>query len=53
MLREYVVSRSMPALAIPTTRSLAVVATGRSVRRETMLPGAVLASSHLRAGSFQ
>jgi uncharacterized protein YdiU (UPF0061 family) len=44
------------ALGIPTTRSLAVVATGRPVRRETLLPGAVLArvaSSHLRVGSFQ
>jgi uncharacterized protein YdiU (UPF0061 family) len=33
-----------------------VVATGRSVRRETVLPGAVLtrvASSHLRVGSFE
>jgi uncharacterized protein YdiU (UPF0061 family) len=56
MLREYIVSEAMHALAIPTTRSLAVVATGRSVRRETPLPGAVLArvaSSHLRVGSFQ
>ncbi len=56
MLREYVVSEAMHALGIPTTRSLAVVATGRSVRRERLLPGAVLArvaSSHLRVGSFQ
>jgi protein adenylyltransferase len=56
MLREFVVSESMHALGIPTTRSLAVVATGRPVRRETVLPGAVLArvaSSHLRVGSFQ
>ncbi len=56
MLREYVVSQAMHALGIPTTRSLAVVATGRTVRRETPLPGAVLArvaSSHLRVGSFQ
>lgn len=56
MLREYIVSESMHALNIPTTRSLAVVATGRSVQRETLLPGAVLtrvASSHLRVGSFQ
>ncbi len=56
MLREYVVSEAMHALGIPTTRSLAVVATGRSVHRETVLPGAVLtrvASSHLRVGSFQ
>jgi uncharacterized protein YdiU (UPF0061 family) len=56
MLREYVVSEAMHALGVPTTRSLAVVATGRPVRRETLLPGAVLArvaSSHLRVGSFQ
>ncbi|GAA3297690.1 YdiU family protein [Dactylosporangium vinaceum] len=56
MLREYVVSRAMAALGIPTTRALAVVATGRAVRRETLLPGAVLArvaASHLRVGSFQ
>lgn len=56
MLREYLVSEAMHALRIPTTRSLAVVATGRQVRRDGMLPGAVLArvaSSHLRVGSFQ
>lgn len=56
MLREYVVSRAMHALGIPTTRSLAVVATGRPVYRESPLPGAVLvrvAASHLRVGSFQ
>ncbi|WP_033443589.1 protein adenylyltransferase SelO [Saccharothrix sp. NRRL B-16314] len=56
MLREHVVSEAMHALGIPTTRSLAVVATGRPVRRETVLPGAVLARvarSHLRVGSFQ
>jgi serine/tyrosine/threonine adenylyltransferase len=56
MLREYVVSEAMYALNVPTTRSLAVVATGRPVRRESLLPGAVLvrvASSHLRVGSFQ
>jgi len=56
MLREYVVSEAMHALGIPTTRSLAVVGTGRPVQRETLLPGAVLArvaSSHLRVGTFQ
>ena len=56
MLREHVVGEAMCALGIPTTRALAVVATGREVRRETLLPGAVLArvaSSHLRVGSFQ
>jgi serine/tyrosine/threonine adenylyltransferase len=56
MLREYIVSEAMHALGIETTRSLAVVGTGRPVRRETLLPGAVLtrvAGSHLRVGSFQ
>ncbi|WP_409347556.1 protein adenylyltransferase SelO [Mycobacterium montefiorense] len=56
MLREYVVSEAMHALGVPTTRSLAVVATGRPVQRDSLLPGAVLvrvASSHLRVGSFQ
>jgi serine/tyrosine/threonine adenylyltransferase len=56
MLREYIVSEAMHALGVPTTRSLAVVSTGRPVHRETPLPGAVLvrvASSHLRVGSFQ
>jgi serine/tyrosine/threonine adenylyltransferase len=56
MLREYIVSEAMHALGVPTTRSLAVVGTGRPVQRDTLLPGAVLArvaSSHLRVGSFQ
>ena len=56
MLREYLVSEAMHALGVPTTRSLAVIATGRTVYRESALPGAVLArvaSSHLRVGTFQ
>ncbi len=56
MLREYVISEAMHALGVPTTRALAVTATGETVLRETVLPGAVLtrvASSHLRVGSFQ
>jgi uncharacterized protein YdiU (UPF0061 family) len=56
MLREYVISEAMHALGIPTTRALAVVATGEDVPRETLLPGAVLArvaASHLRVGTFQ
>lgn len=55
MLREYLVSESMAALGIPTTRSLAVVSTGETVYREQPLPGAILtrvASSHLRVGTF-
>jgi len=56
VLREYVLSEAMAALGIPTTRALAAVATGERVRRETMLPGAVLtrvASSHIRVGTFE
>ncbi len=56
MLREYLISEAMHALAVPTTRSLAVVATGEDVAREVWLPGAVLArvaASHIRVGTFQ
>ena len=56
MLREHIMGEAMYALGIPTTRSLAVIATGDHVARETMLPGAVLArvaASHLRVGTFQ
>jgi serine/tyrosine/threonine adenylyltransferase len=56
MLREYIISEAMHALGIPTTLSLAVVATGEPVFRETQLPGAILArvaASHLRVGTFQ
>ncbi len=56
MLREHLISEAMAALGVPTTRSLAVVATGETVWRETALPGAVLArvaASHLRVGTFQ
>jgi serine/tyrosine/threonine adenylyltransferase len=56
MLREYLISEAMHAFGIPTTRSLAVVATGEHLRRESLLPGAVLvrvAASHVRVGTFQ
>jgi uncharacterized protein YdiU (UPF0061 family) len=56
MLREYIVSEAMHALGIPTTRSLAVVATGEPVYRDTPLDGAVLtrvAASHIRVGTMQ
>src|SRR5258708_38516821 len=56
VLREYIVSEAMMGLGIPTTRSLAAVATGVPVMPETVLPGAVLtrvASSHIRVGTFQ
>jgi serine/tyrosine/threonine adenylyltransferase len=56
MLREYIVSEAMAAFGIPTTRSLAVVATGEMVPREQLEHGAVLtrvARSHVRVGTFQ
>ena len=56
MLREYLISEAMHGLSIPTTRSLAVVATGEPVFRETAQPGAVLtriAASHIRVGTFE
>ena len=56
MLREYIISEAMHALNIPTTRSLAVVASGDVVMRDEVLPGAILtrvAKSHIRVGTFQ
>lgn len=56
MLREVLIGEAMHALGIPTTRALAVAATGETVYREIPLPGAVLtrvAASHLRVGTFQ
>ncbi|MDG3004672.1 protein adenylyltransferase SelO [Paludisphaera mucosa] len=56
MLREYIVSEAMAALGVPTTRSLAVVATGEPVYRETARRGAILtrvAASHIRVGTFE
>jgi uncharacterized protein YdiU (UPF0061 family) len=56
MLREVLISEALHALGLPTTRALAVAATGEWVYREDRLPGAVLtrvAASHLRVGTFQ
>ncbi|MBC8130390.1 MAG: YdiU family protein [Rhizobiaceae bacterium] len=56
VLREYLVSEAMAALGVPTTRALAMVATGDPVFRDAAVPGAVLtrvASSHIRIGTFQ
>jgi uncharacterized protein YdiU (UPF0061 family) len=56
MLREALIGEAMQALGISTTRALAVVATGELVRRDRLLPGAILtrvAASHLRVGTFQ
>ena len=56
VIREYIMSEAMHFLNIPTTRSLAMVATDELVSRETLLPGGVLtriASSHIRVGTFE
>ena len=55
-LREYLISEAMHALGIPTTRTLAAIATGETISRERALPGAILtrvAASHIRVGTFQ
>ncbi len=56
VIREYIVSEAMYHLGVPTTRSLAAIATGENVMREELTPGGVLArvaSSHIRVGTFQ
>ncbi len=55
-LREFIMSEAMFYLGVPTTRCLAVVATGEEVYREDVKPGAVvtrIAASHIRVGTFQ
>ena len=55
-IREYLCSEAMAALGIPTSRALCIVATGETVQRETLEPGAVLtrlARSHVRFGHFE
>jgi len=55
-IREYLCSEAMAALGIPTSRALAIVATGETVKREMREPGAVLtrlARSHVRFGHFE
>ncbi len=56
MLREYIVSEAFAGLGIPTTRTLAVIATGEPVYRRRAEPGAIavrVAKSHVRVGTFQ
>ncbi|MFO1033389.1 MAG: YdiU family protein [Hyphomicrobiales bacterium] len=56
MIREYIVSEAFARLGIPSTRALAVTATGETVVRQREEPGAVLtrvAKSHVRVGTFQ
>src|ERR1700742_4566293 len=55
-IREYLGSEAIAGLNIPTSRALAIIATGESVAREQMEPGAILtrlARSHIRFGHFE
>jgi serine/tyrosine/threonine adenylyltransferase len=55
-IREYLGSEAIAALGIPTSRALCIIATGESVAREQMEPGAILtrlARSHVRFGHFE
>jgi len=56
VLREYLLGEAMAGLGIPTTRALAMVATGEQVYRERIEIGAVLvrvAAGHVRVGTFE
>lgn len=49
-IREYLGSEAIAGLSIPTSRALAIIATGETVMREQPEPGAVLmrlARSHI------
>ena len=55
ILREYLLSEAMAIYDVPTTRALAAVTTGERVRREGLLPGAVItrvARGFVRVGTF-
>ncbi len=55
-IREYLCSEAMAALAIPTTRALAIVGSPEPVYRETIESAAILvrmAPTFVRFGSFQ
>jgi len=55
-IREYLAGEALDALGIPTSRALAIVATGEMVMRERPEPGAVLtrlARTHIRFGHFE
>ena len=56
ILREYILSESMHALGIPTTRTLSAMLTGETIFRELPMPGAILtrvSKSHVRIGTFE
>ncbi|GGH66915.1 protein adenylyltransferase SelO [Rothia aerolata] len=56
--REAVIGESLHALGLPTSRALAVIETGETVRRRSPLPEPAgilvrVAASHIRVGTFQ
>ena len=56
MLREYLMSEAMHFLDVPTSRTLALIQTGKPVYRETIQEGASIIrvmQSHIRVGTFQ
>ena len=56
ILREYLISHAMNNLGIPTTLALTIAKTGENIKREKILPGAIItrvAKSHIRVGTFQ
>lgn len=56
-LREYLVSETMHALGIPSSRALALLTTGKNIERDNrIVPSAIVARtarSHIRIGTFQ
>lgn len=55
-IREFLLSESMQALGVPTTRVLATLRSGEQVFRHGSEPGGIvarLARSHIRVGTFQ
>jgi protein adenylyltransferase len=55
-IREYLASEAVAGLGIPTSRALSIIATGETVSRERLEPGAILtrlAQSHIRFGHFE
>jgi uncharacterized protein YdiU (UPF0061 family) len=55
-IREYLGSEAVAGLGIPSSRALCIIATGETVRREELEPGAILtrlARSHVRFGHFE
>lgn len=55
-IREYVISESLHALGVPTSRALCLISSQHPVQRESMETGAMLirvCASHIRFGHFE